>query len=110
MAVVTLNIHHRGLRGCRVPPLIRTIVLGYLAKYAFYNTTYNFYEILNTQFHFFRVVFLKFDEEHEGKVHEKSNNLPMEENTKLGIVEKKAKLYPASATASAASQVCIRWM
>lgn len=33
MAVVTLNIHYRGLRGYGVPPLIRTIVLGYLAKY-----------------------------------------------------------------------------
>ena len=32
MAVVTLNIHYRGLRGCSVPPLIRTVVLGYCAK------------------------------------------------------------------------------
>eukprot|EP00093_Oithona_nana_P008990 08990.XXX_167161_164685_1 [CDS] Oithona nana genome sequencing. len=85
MAVVTLNIHHRGLRGCRVPPLIRTIVLGYLAK----------------------VVFLRFDEEleHEKLLHNsqdpKSNNLPLEDSTKLG----KAKLYPTSAPASGTSAV-----
>ena len=63
---------------------------------------------------FFRVVFLRFDEEleHEKLLHNsqdpKSNNLPLEESTKLG----KAKLYPTSAPASsgtsavASSQVC----
>jgi len=35
MAVVTLNIHYRGLRGGSVPPWIRTIALGYLAKIVF---------------------------------------------------------------------------
>ena len=148
MAVVTLNIHHRGLRGCRVPPLIRTIVLGYLAKYAlktvveakckkshFYKPTvlafflawkrdiFCYFQTLCLGFFmtkysrlalFFRVVFLRFDEEleHEKLLHNsqdpKSNNLPLEESTKLG----KAKLYPTSAPASsgtsavASSQVC----
>ena len=36
MAVVTLNIHYRGLRGSKVPPLTRLIVLGYLAKYVYF--------------------------------------------------------------------------
>ena len=62
---------------------------------------------------FLRVVFLRFDEEleHEKLLHNsqdpKSNNLPLEDSTKLG----KAKLYPTSAPASgtsavASSQVC----
>jgi len=60
MAVVTLNIHYRGLRGSKVPPLTRLIVLGYLAK----------------------LVFLKFEDEEEEVLGqgEKSNNLAMEDN------------------------------
>ena len=40
MAVVTLNIHYRGLRGSKVPPLTRLIVLGYLARYVPYARNY----------------------------------------------------------------------
>ena len=52
MAVVTLNIHHRGLRGSRVPPWVRKIILGYLAKYVqkSHNTIY--VTLLYTQKHF----------------------------------------------------------
>lgn len=32
LAVVTLNIHHRGMRGREVPSLVKKIVLGCLAK------------------------------------------------------------------------------
>jgi hypothetical protein len=32
MAVVTLNIHHRGQRGAEVPDLIRRYVLHYLSR------------------------------------------------------------------------------
>lgn len=35
MAVVTLNIHHRGVRGNAVPDIIKQIVLGFLAKVFF---------------------------------------------------------------------------
>jgi hypothetical protein len=61
MAVVTLNIHHRGLRGSRVPPLIRTIVLGYLAKYNLYCLLD--YKNCNSAFVFYRIVFLTFEED-----------------------------------------------
>lgn len=32
LSVVTLNIHHRGMRGRELPPLMRRIIFGYLAK------------------------------------------------------------------------------
>ena len=32
LSVVTLNIHHRGMRGRGVPPLVKRIVFGILAK------------------------------------------------------------------------------
>jgi hypothetical protein len=35
MAVVTLNIHYRGLRGAEVPLKIKTIFLGFLARIVF---------------------------------------------------------------------------
>lgn len=35
MAVVTLNIHHRGVRGNEVPAVIKSVVLGFLSKFVF---------------------------------------------------------------------------
>ena len=35
LSVVTLNIHHRGMRGRAVPPLVKRIVFGILAKILF---------------------------------------------------------------------------
>ena len=35
MAVVTLNIHYRGLRGAEVPLNVKTIFLGFLARIVF---------------------------------------------------------------------------
>ncbi|XP_076069704.1 neuronal acetylcholine receptor subunit alpha-10-like [Oratosquilla oratoria] len=35
MSVLTLNIHHRGVRGLDVPPIIKRIVLGFVAKLVF---------------------------------------------------------------------------
>ena len=35
MAVVTLNIHHRGVRGNEVPVFVRTFVLGFLSRFCF---------------------------------------------------------------------------
>uniref|UniRef100_T1JEQ2 Uncharacterized protein n=1 Tax=Strigamia maritima TaxID=126957 RepID=T1JEQ2_STRMM len=35
LAVVTLNIHHRGVRGTDVPNLVKKIVFGFLAKITF---------------------------------------------------------------------------
>ncbi|EFX76216.1 hypothetical protein DAPPUDRAFT_55424, partial [Daphnia pulex] len=35
LSVVTLNIHHRGMRGRGVPPLVKKIVFGVLAKLLF---------------------------------------------------------------------------
>ncbi|CAG0886492.1 unnamed protein product [Cyprideis torosa] len=32
LSVVTLNLHHRGMRGREVPKIIKTLVFGYLAK------------------------------------------------------------------------------
>ena len=32
MTVLTLNIHHKGLRGTEVPALVKKICFGYLAK------------------------------------------------------------------------------
>ncbi len=32
MAVVTLNIHHRGLRGTEVPDVIKKYILNYLSR------------------------------------------------------------------------------
>ena len=32
MAVVTLNIHHRGVRGNEVPDIVKQLVLKYLAR------------------------------------------------------------------------------
>ncbi|XP_043267486.1 neuronal acetylcholine receptor subunit alpha-7-like [Venturia canescens] len=37
LAVVTLNIHHRGVRGTRVPAIVRSLVLDKLAKFVFLN-------------------------------------------------------------------------
>jgi len=33
LSVVTLNIHHRGMRGRRLPPLMRRLIFDYLAKF-----------------------------------------------------------------------------
>ena len=43
MAVVTLNVHFRGLRGAEVPNSVKKIFLGGLAKIVFmqFNPTYN---------------------------------------------------------------------
>ena len=35
MAVVTLNIHHRGVRGNEVPEVIKRMVLGFLSRIVF---------------------------------------------------------------------------
>merc|ERR1719412_1932341 len=35
MAVLTLNIHHRGVRGMEVPDIIKQVILGYLSKIVF---------------------------------------------------------------------------
>jgi nicotinic acetylcholine receptor len=35
MAVVTLNIHYRGLRGAEVPTKVKTIFLRFLARIVF---------------------------------------------------------------------------
>jgi hypothetical protein len=35
MAVLTLNIHHRGMRGNEVPDVVKQVVLGMLAKFVF---------------------------------------------------------------------------
>ena len=35
LSVVTLNIHHRGMRGRGVPPLVKKIVFGVMAKVLF---------------------------------------------------------------------------
>ena len=35
MAVVTLNIHHRGVRGNEVPQLVKQLVLGILSRFVF---------------------------------------------------------------------------
>ena len=35
MAVVTLNIHHRGLRGTEVPDVVKKVVLGYMSRIVF---------------------------------------------------------------------------
>ena len=35
MAVLTLNIHHRGVRGNEVPAIIRRIFLGYFSRIVF---------------------------------------------------------------------------
>jgi len=35
MAVVTLNIHHRGVRGNEVPDFVRAAVLGWLSRFVF---------------------------------------------------------------------------
>jgi hypothetical protein len=35
MAVVTLNIHHRGVRGNEVPEVVKHIVLGFLSRFVF---------------------------------------------------------------------------
>ncbi|XP_045612639.1 neuronal acetylcholine receptor subunit alpha-7-like [Procambarus clarkii] len=35
MSVVTLNIHHRGVRGTEVPRLVKMVVLGWLSKLVF---------------------------------------------------------------------------
>lgn len=32
MAVVTLNIHHRGVRGIEVPNVVKKLVLGFMSK------------------------------------------------------------------------------
>ena len=32
ISVLTLNIHHRGVRGIEVPKMVKKIVLGWLAK------------------------------------------------------------------------------
>ncbi|XP_012281347.1 neuronal acetylcholine receptor subunit alpha-9 [Orussus abietinus] len=37
LAVVTLNLHHRGVRGTRVPRIIRSLVLDKLAKVLFFD-------------------------------------------------------------------------
>ncbi|XP_015590449.1 neuronal acetylcholine receptor subunit alpha-7 isoform X2 [Cephus cinctus] len=37
LAVVTLNLHHRGVRGTRVPSIIRSLVLEKLARIVFLN-------------------------------------------------------------------------
>ena len=43
MAVVTLNVHFRGLRGSEVPNSVKKVFLGGLAKIVFmqFNPTYN---------------------------------------------------------------------
>lgn len=33
LSVVTLNIHHRGMRGRELPPYLRRFIFGYLAKF-----------------------------------------------------------------------------
>ena len=35
LSVLTLNIHHRGVRGMEVPGLVRVVVLGWLSKLVF---------------------------------------------------------------------------
>lgn len=35
LSVVTLNVYHRGVRGTKVPPLIKTLILGKLARMVF---------------------------------------------------------------------------
>lgn len=35
MAVVTLNIHHRGVRGNEVPEVVKQFVLGFLSRFVF---------------------------------------------------------------------------
>ncbi|KYM88757.1 Neuronal acetylcholine receptor subunit alpha-7 [Atta colombica] len=37
LAVVTLNLHHRGVRGIRVPSIVRSLVLDKLARIVFLN-------------------------------------------------------------------------
>ncbi|XP_044010595.1 neuronal acetylcholine receptor subunit alpha-10-like isoform X2 [Aphidius gifuensis] len=37
LAVVTLNLHHRGIRGTRVPTLIKSLILEKLARLIFFN-------------------------------------------------------------------------
>lgn len=37
LAVVTLNLHHRGVRGIRVPSIVRSLVLNKLARIVFLN-------------------------------------------------------------------------
>ncbi|KAA0194923.1 hypothetical protein HAZT_HAZT005347 [Hyalella azteca] len=37
LSVLTLNLHHRGLRGVEVPPLARKIILGWGAKFVLLN-------------------------------------------------------------------------
>lgn len=37
LAVVTLNLHHRGVRGIRVPRIVRSLVLDKLARIVFLN-------------------------------------------------------------------------
>ncbi|KAK2713854.1 hypothetical protein QYM36_009667, partial [Artemia franciscana] len=41
MAVVTLNIHHRGLRGIAIPELLKTYMLGYVANFLFLKLSIN---------------------------------------------------------------------
>ena len=53
MAVVTLNIHYRGLRGGSVPPWIRTIALGYLAKYVHNVYVFGTHDHHELCFHYF---------------------------------------------------------
>lgn len=35
MSVLTLNIHHRGVRGTEVPRVVKMVVLGWLSKLVF---------------------------------------------------------------------------
>ena len=35
LAVVTLNIHHRGYRGDEVPKTVKSVILGYMARALF---------------------------------------------------------------------------
>ena len=37
LAVVTLNLHHRGVQGTRVPGIVRSLVLDKLARIVFLN-------------------------------------------------------------------------
>ena len=37
LSVVTLNLHHRGVRGVRVHPTLRKIILGYISKLVLLN-------------------------------------------------------------------------
>lgn len=32
LSVVTLNVYHRGVRGTKVPPIIKSLILGKLAR------------------------------------------------------------------------------